>query len=101
MKSSELAAAVRLALARATGATCENEASGIRIYDLEPGEVLWDADTKCDHDIESQPGGAIKCTKCTGWFCFQLTSVIFAPSKESWIDRATEKYREVLEKFLD
>lgn len=28
-----------------------------------------------------------------------LTSVIFAPSKESWVDRATEKYREVLEKI--
>ena len=58
MKSSELleAAAVRLAITRAAGATCENEASGIRIYDSEPDEVLWDADTKCDHDIQSQPG---------------------------------------------
>lgn len=71
MKSSELLeAAVRLAITRASSATCENEASGIRIYDLEPDEVLWDADTKCDHDIQSQPGGGIKCTKCTGWFCF-------------------------------
>jgi hypothetical protein len=30
---------------------------------------LWDADADCDHDIVDAPGGGVKCTKCTGWYC--------------------------------
>ena len=33
-------------------------------------DVLWDADENCEHNIESQPGGGIKCTKYGGWFCY-------------------------------
>lgn len=34
------------------------------------GQELWDADLNCDHDIQSAPGGGVKCTKCRGWFCY-------------------------------
>ena len=33
-------------------------------------EELWDALPGCTHDIQAQPGGGIRCTKCNGWFCF-------------------------------
>ena len=33
-------------------------------------DELWDADPKCKHDIKPQPGGGVKCTKCSGWYCF-------------------------------
>ena len=33
-------------------------------------EKLWDADPNCKHNIESAIGGGIRCTKCTGWFCY-------------------------------
>lgn len=33
-------------------------------------DELWDADPKCQHDIQIAPGGGVKCTKCRGWFCF-------------------------------
>lgn len=32
--------------------------------------VLWNAAVGCDHDIQSPPGGGVKCTKCGGWYCF-------------------------------
>ena len=31
---------------------------------------LLDADPKCKHKIVDAPGGGIKCTKCSGWFCY-------------------------------
>lgn len=31
---------------------------------------LFDADPKCEHEIVDAPSGGVKCTKCTGWFCF-------------------------------
>lgn len=31
---------------------------------------LWNADPDCDHHIVSAPGGGVKCTNCSGWFCF-------------------------------
>ncbi|MDD5649987.1 MAG: hypothetical protein PHF86_06165 [Candidatus Nanoarchaeia archaeon] len=34
------------------------------------GTELFDADPKCEHEIVDVPGGGVKCTKCTGWFCF-------------------------------
>jgi hypothetical protein len=33
-------------------------------------DELWDADEDCDHNIIDAPGGGVKCTKCTGWFCY-------------------------------
>jgi hypothetical protein len=33
-------------------------------------DELWDADTECDHDIQAQPRGGVKCNKCGGWFCW-------------------------------
>lgn len=39
-----------------------------------PGETedseLWDADPNCEHDIKAQPGGGVRCLKCSGWFCY-------------------------------
>ena len=37
-----------------------------RMY--KPGD-LYNADPNCDHNIIDSPGGGVKCTKCTGWFC--------------------------------
>lgn len=31
-------------------------------------QELWDADPKCEHDVQAQWSG-IKCVKCGGWFC--------------------------------
>jgi len=31
---------------------------------------LWDADPKCIHEIINAQGGGVKCTKCSGWFCY-------------------------------
>lgn len=33
-------------------------------------DMLYDADPDCQHVIESADGGGIKCTKCSGWFCY-------------------------------
>lgn len=33
-------------------------------------EELWNADPDCKHNIVCASGGGIKCTKCSGWFCF-------------------------------
>lgn len=32
--------------------------------------VLLDADDNCNHHIVDAPGGGIKCTECSGWFCY-------------------------------
>ena len=32
-------------------------------------DELWDADPTCKHEIECAPGGGVKCTKCSGWYC--------------------------------
>lgn len=39
-------------------------------YAEEKGDELWGADPDCDHDIQAQPRGGVKCTKCAGWFCY-------------------------------
>lgn len=31
---------------------------------------LWDANPNCIHDIQPASGGGVKCTKCSGWFCY-------------------------------
>lgn len=31
---------------------------------------LWESDPNCIHDIQPQPRGGVKCTKCRGWYCF-------------------------------
>lgn len=32
---------------------------------------LWDADPACAHNVDNAPrGDGIKCTECTGWFCY-------------------------------
>jgi hypothetical protein len=36
----------------------------------DPVADLLDADPNCEHNIVSAPGGGVKCTKCTGWFCY-------------------------------
>jgi len=33
-------------------------------------DELFDADPDCEHEIVDAHGGGVKCTKCTGWFCF-------------------------------
>jgi len=33
-------------------------------------QELYDADPNCEHKIEAQFSGGIKCVKCGGWFCF-------------------------------
>lgn len=33
-------------------------------------EELYNADENCEHDIQPASGGGVKCTKCSGWFCF-------------------------------
>lgn len=33
-------------------------------------DELWEADDSCRHEIVSAAGGWIRCTKCTGWFCY-------------------------------
>lgn len=32
-------------------------------------QVLYRADTNCEHEIQSQISGGIKCVKCGGWYC--------------------------------
>ena len=31
---------------------------------------LWNEDPNCEHEVEPSPGGGVKCTKCSGWFCY-------------------------------
>ncbi|PHE64435.1 hypothetical protein COF68_06250 [Bacillus toyonensis] len=38
-----------------------------RILEDEP---LYNADENCEHDIQPANGGGVKCTKCSGWFCY-------------------------------
>jgi hypothetical protein len=33
-------------------------------------EDLLNADPNCKHVVVDALGGGVKCTKCTGWFCF-------------------------------
>ena len=33
-------------------------------------DELWEADPNCKHDIQPARGGGVKCTKCSGWFCY-------------------------------
>lgn len=37
---------------------------------LDKDEELWQANPDCEHNIICAPGGGIKCTKCSGWFCW-------------------------------
>lgn len=37
------------------------------------GEVLYDADPNCKHEVrakEMHEGGGVECRKCKGWFCY-------------------------------
>jgi hypothetical protein len=36
----------------------------------DPIPDLFNADPNCEHNIVPAPGGGVKCTKCTGWFCY-------------------------------
>jgi hypothetical protein len=38
--------------------------------EFEKETELFDADPNCKHEIVDAPGGGVKCSKCTGWFCF-------------------------------
>lgn len=33
-------------------------------------DELYDADENCEHEIAAAGFSGVKCTKCTGWFCF-------------------------------
>ena len=37
---------------------------------FEEEDLMYNADPNCDHKIELVPDGGIKCTKCSGWFCY-------------------------------
>lgn len=48
-----------------------NELEERAIDSLTPtDDFLWEADPNCVHDIQSASGGGIRCTKCSGWFCY-------------------------------
>ena len=45
----------------------------MRLYgtiDKPTTQELWDANPNCVHDIQPAPGGGVRCTKCSGWFCY-------------------------------
>jgi hypothetical protein len=35
-----------------------------------PRDLLFDADPACNHDLQPQLAGGVKCTHCRGWFCY-------------------------------
>ena len=47
-----------------------DDAEELSTPELYADQELWDADHNCVHDIQSAPGGGVKCTKCSGWFCY-------------------------------
>ena len=47
----------------------EKDINGDEVNTNERNE-LWGSDPKCIHDIQPQPRGGVKCTKCRGWFCY-------------------------------
>lgn len=47
-----------------------DDAEELSTPELYADQELWDADPSCQHDIQAQPSGGIKCTKCRGWFCY-------------------------------
>lgn len=51
---------------------CEAAYAGYENYESELEEelVLFNADPNCEHKIEAQPSGGIRCVKCNGWFCY-------------------------------
>lgn len=51
----------------------ENREHWVKPGDEDKGNFateLWDARVGCEHDIQPAPGGGVKCTKCSGWFCY-------------------------------
>lgn len=38
--------------------------------EIQEVQELWDADPNCEHDIQPATGGGVRCTKCSGWFCY-------------------------------
>lgn len=38
--------------------------------DAEDEEALYDADPDCEHEVEEQRRGGVKCKHCPGWFCY-------------------------------
>jgi len=51
-----------------------DEAIEIEVDEDEPeicrDSDLWNAAKDCDGIVKPAPGGGIKCTKCSGWFCY-------------------------------
>lgn len=47
-----------------------DDAEELSTPELYADQELWEADPNCVHDIQAQPSGGIKCTKCRGWFCY-------------------------------
>ena len=33
-------------------------------------DILWDARPSCQHKIQAQLSGGVKCVNCGGWFCY-------------------------------
>jgi hypothetical protein len=46
---------------------CDNEQEYVLKYS---NMELYEADPECEHEVEDAPGGGVRCTKCSGWFCF-------------------------------
>lgn len=42
--------------------------AGVRTVEYKD-RILYHADPNCEHDVQPQWSG-VKCTKCTGWFCY-------------------------------
>ncbi len=41
-----------------------------QINEWNGNDDLFDANPHCIHDVVGASGGGVKCTKCTGWFCY-------------------------------
>lgn len=52
------------------GLSCKQKMTQELFDEFAKNADLFDADPECKHEIVDAPGGGVKCTKCTGWFCF-------------------------------
>lgn len=38
--------------------------------ELKNGDILWDADPECEHELDPNCWSGIRCLHCSGWFCY-------------------------------
>lgn len=57
-------------LLRKVDAYYEANPSARRAANYAGRTYLFNASETCRHAVASAPGGGVKCSKCTGWFCF-------------------------------